>query len=298
MPETDSSARKQAAKALQAEGFALAEAGDREGALTKYMAALALDMNRADTLYNVGLYYKYKGAWAESFRYNKRSLEVEPGDEAANWNLAIAATALRDWATARAVWTRLGVKLVSGDGPIQDDFGMAVVRLDPDGEAETVWVRRICPVRARIESIPYPDSGHAWRDVVLHDGAQMGTRRDSEGREKPVFNALELFEPSTFSTYVAGVEVDGPVDIEALEKLVSAGSGWMEDWTRAVQVLCKACSEGRPHEAHDRVGEPAPWRRERRIAIAAASESDVEQVLDAWIGDGRSVLEWGLGLER
>ena len=89
------------AQSLHDEAAVLSDAGDEEAALVKYMAALALDMNRPDTLYNVGLYYKYKGAWKESFRYNKRSVEVDASEEAANWNLAIAATALRDWKTAR-----------------------------------------------------------------------------------------------------------------------------------------------------------------------------------------------------
>jgi hypothetical protein len=287
MTDQEHAARRAAAQALHDEGFELSEAGDEEGALAKYMAALALDMNRADTLCNVGLRHKYQGAWAESFRYNKRSVEIQPESEAANWNLAIAATALRDWATARAVWARLGVKLAPESGPIEDNFGRAVVRLNPEGDAETVWVRRICPVRARIESIPFPDSGYAWRDVVLHDGAPMGTRLDAEGREKSVFNVLELFEPSSFSTFVVEVEVDGPADVEALERMIPEGSGWMEDWTGGVQFLCKACSEGSAHEAHDHSGGQAPWRQTRRFGIAAASEGEVERVLDAWVGPRR-----------
>ena len=88
--------REQQAQALHDEGAALSDAGDKEGALAKYMAALALDMRRADTLYNVGLYYKYKNAWAESLRFNRRAVEIRPESEAANWNLAIAAMALRE----------------------------------------------------------------------------------------------------------------------------------------------------------------------------------------------------------
>jgi tetratricopeptide (TPR) repeat protein len=87
--------RQQQAQDLHNEGAALADAGDREGALAKYMTALALDMQRSDTLYNVGLYNKYRDAWAESFRFNNRSVEIDPTEQAANWNLAIAATAMR-----------------------------------------------------------------------------------------------------------------------------------------------------------------------------------------------------------
>jgi tetratricopeptide (TPR) repeat protein len=286
------------AQALHNEAIALSDAGDEDAALSKYMAALALDMNRPDTLYNVGLRHKYKGNWRESFRYNKRSVEIRPEDEAANWNLAIAATALRDWSTVRAVWRRLGIAIEEGDGPIESNFGMAVVRLDPNGEAETVWARRICPVRARLENIPFPESGFAWRDVVLNDGAPMGTRFDSEGREKSVFNVLELFEPSVYSTYVAEIDVDSSADVEALERLFSDGPDWMEDWTSDVQMLCRACSEGRAHEAHEHGGTEAPWRRERQIGLASNSEARVEELLSLWVGEGRVLQDWGIRLAR
>lgn len=290
--------RQQQAQALHGEGAVLADAGDREGALAKYMAALALDMQRSDTLYNVGLYYKYKNAWSESFRFNKRSVEIDPTEQAASWNLAIAATALRDWATARACWARVGIKLPDGEGPIEGDFGQTVVRLDPDGEAETVWARRICPVRARIESIPFPESGYGWGDVVLHDGAPMGYRLNAQGRETPVFNVLEMFEPSPYSTFVVVAEAAALADVEALEAIIRAGDGDAEDWTRNVRSICKACSEGRPHETHDHDGGPAPWRTERRIGVAARSEGQVQQWLEAWEGPARAVTEWGLALER
>jgi tetratricopeptide (TPR) repeat protein len=294
----DEAQRKHDAQTLHDEGVALADAGDKEAALAKYMAALALDLRRSDTLYNVGLYYKYQGAWAESFRFNKRSVEIDPGEEAANWNLAIAATALRDWATARECWARVGIKLPDGEGPIDANFGRTVVRLDPDGDGETVWGRRICPVRVRIDNIPFPDSGFAWQDVVLHDGAPMGYRRNAQGAEVPVFNVLELFEPSTFSTFVVEVEAAEPDDLAALERIAQAGGGDAEDWTASVRPICKACSEGRPHDAHDQDGGPPPWQTTRRIGVAAASEEAVEQWLNAWVGEGREVTECGLGLER
>ncbi len=286
------------ADALHEEGATLADAGDREAALGKYMAALALDMQRPDTLYNVGLYHKYRGAWAESFRYNKRSVELRPTAEAANWNLAIAATALRDWATARACWQRMGVKIPDGTGPIDANFGSTVVRLNADGEAETVWATRICPVRARIENIPFPESGFAWGDVVLHDGAPMGTRLDSQGRERHVFNVLEMFEPAVLSTYGADVVVAGPENIDALRELARAAGRWMEDWSGDVRMLCKACSEGRAHEAHDHDGGPGQWDPEHQIGIAAGSEEEVERLFDQWIGPGREVKDWGVALER
>jgi tetratricopeptide (TPR) repeat protein len=157
------------AQALHDERVALSDGGDEEAALAEYMAALSLDMRRAGTFYNVGLYYKYGNAWAESLRFNKRSVDINPGDEAANLNLAIAATALRDCATARVCWARLGIDVPVGEGVIEGNFGRTVVRLDPAGDGETVWGRRICPVRVRIDNIPFPESGF--------DSSRQRTRR-------------------------------------------------------------------------------------------------------------------------
>ena len=39
-----------------------------------------------DTLYNLGLIYKYRGAWRESFDYNSRADAPQPGDEATLWH--------------------------------------------------------------------------------------------------------------------------------------------------------------------------------------------------------------------
>ena len=117
--------------------------------------------------YNLGLKLKYEGKWAESLDANLRALELQPEDnEAAIWNAAIAATALRDWLTARAMWQRYGIKLQGpAEGPIEDNFGVTPVRLNPDDQAEVVWTRRIDPARARLLNVPLPESGFRFNDI-------------------------------------------------------------------------------------------------------------------------------------
>jgi tetratricopeptide (TPR) repeat protein len=97
------------AEALHAAGMKSSDAGDDVGAIEHYRQALALDPRRSNTLYNLGLIYKYRRAWGESFDYNQRAAQLQPDDEATQWNLAIAATALCDWRTARDVWHRLNI---------------------------------------------------------------------------------------------------------------------------------------------------------------------------------------------
>src|SRR5688500_30458 len=94
---------------------AKSDAGDEQAALTLYLESLALDRDQPSALYNVGLIYKYRREWKESLRYNRLAAELRPDDEATNWNLGIAATALREWRVAREAWRRAGIKVEEGD---------------------------------------------------------------------------------------------------------------------------------------------------------------------------------------
>lgn len=287
---------KQLAEDLHEQAVAL-EGGDDERALRLYHEALQLDTERPSTLYNIGLIHKYRGEWVQSLDFNRRAVELRPDDEASNWNLAIAATALCDWATARATWQRLGIQVADGDGPIEDDFGITPVRLNPDGDAEVVWGRRVDPVRVRIENIPCGASGYRADDVVLHDGAPMGTRT-SRGREYNVFNVLQLHMPSRMSTFELEVEVDSPADIEALDEAMAVAGGHVEDWTSNVRMLCKACSEGTPHEHHDQEGgKDDSWATRRVLGAAAADAAALRAALKRWEAPGRRVLGLELVLE-
>jgi tetratricopeptide (TPR) repeat protein len=276
---------------LHEEGQALDDAGDEDGALRKYFAALECEIARPTTHYNIGLIYKYRGAWRESFRFNKRAHELAPDDEAAAWNLAIAATALRDWSTARTVWNSLGLPVDLGDGPINENFGMTPIRLKPNDDGEVVWATRIDPVRARLRNIPFSESGCRYGDIVLHDGAAVGYRKNGD-RECPVFNMLEMFEASRFATFEADIVAPKEGDIAALESICDRAGIAFEDWSQSVQSLCKACSEGRPHEHHDASQADETWKAERRVALAATSAADVEAALDEWVDTNRRVAAW------
>jgi hypothetical protein len=201
----------------------------------------------------------------ESFDFNARAREFLPSDQATLWNLAIAATALRDWSTAREVWRTLKIITEDGEGPINEDRGQTPVRVNAEGlenrVIEVVCSEGICPVRSRLINIPTGVTGFRYGDVVLHDGAPVGYRLNAHGQERAVFNVLELFEASRFSTYEAAVEVESPEGLQELERLCEGAGIEIEDWTASLRNLCKACSEGRPHEGHERCS--ARWRRER-----------------------------------
>jgi tetratricopeptide (TPR) repeat protein len=285
--------RVERAAQLHDEGIALADQGKSELAIQKYLEAIGLDPQRAATYYNIGLIYKYQSRWRKSFEYNRSAVERAPDDEAGN--LAIAATALRDWATARSVWRRLGMPIGAGDQPIEEDFGATPVRLNAHDAAEVVWARRIDPVRARLLNIPFASSGYRYGDIVLHDGAPVGSRLDAQGRERPVFNVLQLFQASRFSTFEVDLTAPSPEDVEALEALCDELDFPMEDWSSSVRFLCKACSEGTPHE-HGDPG-PAEWNPSRRIALAASDEALIDRALHRWLTGKREIGSVALAVD-
>jgi len=282
-----SEANRQRAEQLHDEAQSLS---DEDEALRLYHEALRLDPARSETLYNVGLIHKYRGEWADSMAFNRRATELAPEDEAANWNLAIAATALRDWQTARSTWKRLGLPIDEGDTEIETDFGITPVRLNADDAGEVVWGQRIDPVRVRIGNIPYPSSGFRCGDVVLHDGAATGTR-EYQGREYGVFNVLQLFEPSGNSTLEAEVHISGDADLQELCAALDERGVDYEDWTSNVRILCKQCSEGRPHEHHDTTLKDS-WTDRHVLGIAAVNPDNARAVLEGWVSDKRALLRF------
>jgi tetratricopeptide (TPR) repeat protein len=272
--------KKKRAQKLHAKAQQLSDEGYDSEALELYFQAITLDPEKSESYYNIGLIYKYRGEWELSLKYNKLANDLCPEDEAARWNLAIAATALRNWDIARAAWIQNGIRLDGESGPIEMNFGITPVRLNPNDAGEVVWATRIDPVRARIDSIPFIESGFRHGDIVLHDGAPVG-QRQIDGREYPVFNALQIFEQSDYQTVRAEVELTKDEDLQVLEELLSKGSHVLEDWTANIRMLCKQCSEGIPHEHHH--GEPpANWVSERKFGIAIYGGGSISSLLDAW----------------
>ncbi len=154
---------------------------DDDVALAKYLAALELDVNDSRIHYNIGLIHKYRGQWRDSFKYNKRAFELDPEDDASRWNLAIAATALRDWKTARDVWKLCGMKTRGRGGA---DRGQFRHHADP---AESGWRSRsrlgaadLPGTRAHPESAVPGVRRRPWRRRV----ARWRTRGFAAGLER------------------------------------------------------------------------------------------------------------------
>ncbi|MGH9769249.1 MAG: tetratricopeptide repeat protein [Blastocatellia bacterium] len=258
----------------------LEERGLIAEAVKYYQKAIKLYPAWSVPWFNLGLLRKRQRNWRESLNCNQKAASLDPSDEAAWWNLGIAATALEDWAEARRAWKAYGIDIPEGEGPIEMKFGPTPIRLNPEDAGEVVWCLRIDPARAIIESIPLPESGRRYGDLLLHDGAPNGYRK-LDGEEVPVFDELQLLTPSEYGTFEIIVAGAGHDEVESLIDLADERGLAAEDWSANIRMRCKACSEGRPYDSsHTHDPEQAG---DLRIGFAALSETQVMEILRDWL---------------
>ena len=282
-PFTHFSKRSRASRANEI-GRALDRQGRTREALAEFERASRLDPEWSVPFYNIGLIHKYAGRWELSLQQNQYAVERDSSDTDACWNLGIAATALGRWDDARRAWRAAGIDVPDGTGPINFPCGRTPVRLNPATDGEVVWCDRLDPVRALIRNIPLPESGFCFGDIVLHDGAANGYRKSGD-REYPVFDCLATLERSAFVTVVAQIQ-PAAIDIwntvmDALADRALDADMAAEDWTSSVNVLCVACSTGRPHEQHDH--RPVTHEGPHRVAIAAPHQDAARTLIDEWL---------------
>ena len=226
--------------------------------------------------FNLAVAYKHARRWGDVLAAADRIAAIDPSapDSGLHWNVGVAATALGDWPRARAAWAAAGIAIPPGDGPIEMALGWTPVRVSVDEHPEVVWCERIDPVRARITSVPLPESDRRYGDLVLHDGEPRG-KRTLHGHERSVFDELELLAMSPYATFRVIVHAGDADALGAITEGLDAHDVRIEDWTDTLEMLCKECSLGNPdHHDHDHAPS-GEWRDERRLGIAARAEADL-----------------------
>ncbi|MBB5874452.1 hypothetical protein F4553_007886 [Allocatelliglobosispora scoriae] len=253
----------------------------RSAALYQRLAIEAPNDRRVgDWWYDAALAQKFLRNWAEAYRLGILAAANAPRgrQDPAFWNLGIAATIQRDWATARDAWAGFGITMPPGEGPIEGRFGRACVRITGTDGQEVVWVERLCPTRARVVNVPF-DTSRRYGEIVVHDGEPKGDRV-IDGQTYRVFDELVLFEASDLATLAVTVTVTGQGDLDELaDRLGALGFGF-EPMGNG-EILCKCCSEGTVN--HRR----AELSGEQRCLVAAPLEQ-AREILDAWRGPTRT----------
>ncbi|MGW2569474.1 tetratricopeptide repeat protein [Streptomyces sp. NPDC001537] len=266
---------KQAREAWKAEEWLRAA-----GLYEQVLAHFPDEKPSADWWYDAALAHKFLRNWAKAYELGREAAARAPRGEGdpAYWNLGIAATIQRDWATARDAWAGFGIDLPDGEGEIVGRFGNACVRLDTGGEREVVWIERLCPTRGRVVNVPVT-GGRRYGEIVVHDGEPKG-ERILDGVTFPVFDELLLFEASELPTLEVTVAAGETDDLRALLDLFGE-HGYGAEPAGSVRVLCACCSEG-THQQERSLPAGA------QTVSLAAPEEDARRLLAQW-ADGAAV---------
>ena len=164
---------------------------------------IEIDPQKSAHHYNLGLFYKTRGRFAEGVAANRAAASLsEEAVDSTEWNLGICATGARDSATALGVWKRMEQKIEPGRfGLPEGGYPACKVRLaarplaertadrDDPGEEETVWIERLSPCHGIVRSVLYGDLGVDYGDVILMDGAPI-THHTYGDEQIPVFPHL------------------------------------------------------------------------------------------------------------
>jgi len=259
----------------------LEKEGKLQDAIATYKKAIEADPGWAISHYNLGLLFKRERNWEESYFYNEIAARLDSEDKATWWNMGIAATALTNWEKARFAWRKFGIQLPPENETeeIRMKVGITPIRLSENGEV--VWAERIDPARAIILNIPTPESKRRYHDMILNDGAPNGGRIVN-GTEYPVFDEIELIKSSEFQTYSIWIEAEDKTLIQLLEEQCDDKGLVFENWTTSIRYICSQCSQGIPHEKHDKNLEQTTPEKQYQIAIATLSYEDLSKLLAIW----------------
>ena len=230
-----------------------------------YRRLIELAPQRSHHHYNLGLFCKTRGWFAEGLRANQAAaaLEDEPF-EGRVWNEGICATGAGEGELALAIWQGMGQKIRMGRfGLPEGRYATCKVRLaqrplaergateDDPGLEETIWIERLSPCHGIVRSVLFQRLGVDYGDVVLVDGAPITYHRYGED-QIPVFPHLATLQRRGYQFHdFAGTQQQPRQLAEVSEALAEDAVLYVH--TEQFVRLCAVCwrSQQADHEQHE-----------------------------------------------
>lgn len=229
-----------------------------------YRRLVELRPHRWQDQYNLGLFYKVRGRFAEGAAANQRAVALGGGDDdGVRWNLGICATGARDAASALSVWKGFGHRIEIGrfglpEGPYdpvkvrlaQHPVAERGVAHNAPGLEETIWIERLSPCHGVVRSALVQDLGVDYGDVVLIDGAPVTHHKYGESAV-PVFPHLATLERTGYRIFPFVGTQPKQGAIEGLSRSLPEDTV-LYSHTEKFSVLCAKCweSDQTDHSAH------------------------------------------------
>ncbi len=266
----------------------MARHGD-ETAERCYRRLIELNQQKCSIHYNLGLFLKTRGRFAEGMAANQTAAGLADEEtDSYQWNLGICATGAGEAEIALNVWKGMGQHIEMGRfGLPEGGYPQCKVKLaerplaersadlDDPGLEETIWIERLSPCHGIIRSVLFQDLGVDYGDVILIDGAPI-TYHTYGDTQYPVFPHLATLLRRNFQFFdfagtqdEAGQLADASVDLPA-DALVYTH-------TESYQELCANCwrDPDVDHEHREALEKHVVTGR-----IAAPADFDPAQLLD------------------
>ena len=214
---------------------------------------IEIDPQRSAHHYNLGLFYKTRGRFAEGMAANRAAASLsEEVVDSTEWNLGICATGAGDAETALGAWKRMEQKIEPGRfGLPEGGYPACKVRLaarplaertadrDDPGEEETVWIERLSPCHGIIRSVLYGDLGVDYGDVILMDGAPIAHHTYGE-QQVPVFPHLATLLRRNYQFFAfAGTQETARQLADITEEL--DGDAVIYSHSESLKIMCANC---------------------------------------------------------
>lgn len=252
----------------------------------------AIEINDHDSWawFNAGIFYKWRGRWAEGLAANRRTLESNPRHEGALWNLAVCATACGDTFTASEAYLQLGLESRPGtDGlPSMTNIGPIKLRVslhgagidanahDPAREAEFehIWVAARSACHGEVISASLHELPVDYGDIVLWDPAPVAYQKAGD-LEIPMFPLLARLKEGEFHRlWFVAEQSRGGLLREIGADLPNETALYVLD--EQIQWLCATCSSG---EADDEHVHEIPERRHVTGKLLIPKTTSVDAVI-------------------
>lgn len=228
----------------------------------------------------LGRIYHRRKEWKPTFHYCSKAVALNTDDRDSWWILGLAAVGLNRLGVAASVWAKFAFVDIRLDRPVN-------LELKSDKGYEIIWMQALDAGRGRILSIPHPQSGLRFRDLMLYDRRNVVGSNIHNRRRVAVYPAVDRLKKSPYLTFSCLLHTSGESAIKQLEQLCfDAGLGF-EVWSNATRTTrknqeraTKTEKENFPEYYNDLV--PKPDHGTTLVALAAIHPAEVERVLNAW----------------
>lgn len=249
--------------------------GDVYHATKLYRAVIKLAPEHVFPYQQLSKIYRQRREWKPTLYYSQEAVKRKTQEDQIIWNnLATAATALSKWKVAKTALQKVAAKI-----PKHSSHPIPVRIHTYTRRSEIVWALPLRQLCAKIISIPSPESGRRYGEIVLYDWKSQ-EKQIIGNKAHRVFLEIERFKKSFYRTFSVLIHTDNKTSIHKLAELCHNQQLGFENWSNLQNQLATR-SENRAAEYYESVQQEENLGYQL-IAMAALEKREVKEILKIW----------------